>query len=311
MLTEKDSRCYVCGPENPLGLQVAFTRDGSQGSRAHYVARAEHGGWKGILHGGVTFALMDEALGWALYFQELPAVTARVETRFHKPIAVGTAVVVKGWIVKQKGRLYEGHAEVREQSNVRTLLAECDAVMYRTGHIHAHTSTERSEEKMPNANKIAYKVTIRSFQPGDEGQFRQLNEQWIKSLFHMEAKDESAFGDPQHDILSPGGRILMACVQDQVIGCGALLRMSADEYEVAKMAVAPEHRQKGVGRLLLQALLDEARHLRARRLYLETNHRLKNAIRLYQTLGFRPLNPDKITPSPYERADVYMELLLD
>jgi len=33
-----------------------------------YIARAEHGGWDGILHGGVMFALMDEALGWAHYY---------------------------------------------------------------------------------------------------------------------------------------------------------------------------------------------------------------------------------------------------
>ena len=31
---------------------------------------------------------MDEAFGWALYYQQLPAMTARVETRFQKPIQV-------------------------------------------------------------------------------------------------------------------------------------------------------------------------------------------------------------------------------
>src|SRR6266700_6827802 len=55
----KDSRCYVCGPNNPLGLRVPFARDGAQGSQARYTARPEHAGWNGILHGGVTFALMD------------------------------------------------------------------------------------------------------------------------------------------------------------------------------------------------------------------------------------------------------------
>ena len=130
MLGTKNSHCFVCGPDNPLGLQVRFQPCGTQGSRAHYLARQEHGGWTGILHGGVTFALMDEAIGWALYFQHLPAVTARVETKFHKPIPIGAKVLVKASVERQKRRLFEAHAEIRMDDEAETLLAEADAVMY-------------------------------------------------------------------------------------------------------------------------------------------------------------------------------------
>jgi putative acetyltransferase len=40
------------------------------------------------------------------------------------------------------------------------------------------------------------------------------------------------------------------------------------------------------------------------------NHLLTPAIRLYESVGFRQLAPEQVTPSPYNRADVYMELLL-
>ena len=131
MLAKKDSKCYVCGPDNPLGLQVRFRQDGAQGSVARYLARPEHGGWNGILHGGVTFALMDEALGWALYYQNLPAVTARVQTKFRKPIPMGANVVVKAWVVKQRRRLFDMHAEIRMEDAENTLLAETEGTMYR------------------------------------------------------------------------------------------------------------------------------------------------------------------------------------
>lgn len=55
----KDSKCFVWRPDNPFGLQVPFERDGDAGSRTRYIARQEHAGWSGILHGGVTLSLYD------------------------------------------------------------------------------------------------------------------------------------------------------------------------------------------------------------------------------------------------------------
>jgi acyl-CoA thioesterase FadM len=72
---------------------------------------------------------MDEALGWSLYYQSFPAVTARVETRFHKPISVGTKLIVKAWVVKRRRRLFEARAEIRIDGSEATLLAEADATM--------------------------------------------------------------------------------------------------------------------------------------------------------------------------------------
>ena len=86
----KDSKCFVCGPDNPFGLQVRFERDGDAGSRTKYIARQEHAGWSGILHGGVTLSLLGEAFGWCLFFQDVPSVTARIDIRSHKPIPIGT-----------------------------------------------------------------------------------------------------------------------------------------------------------------------------------------------------------------------------
>jgi acyl-coenzyme A thioesterase PaaI-like protein len=102
--------CYVCGPDNACGLQVAFLADGAHGSRALYTARPEHEGWPGLLHGGVTFSLMDEALGWAVHFQGLHGVTARIDTRFRRPIPIGMPVVIKAWTIDQRRRIATARA---------------------------------------------------------------------------------------------------------------------------------------------------------------------------------------------------------
>jgi putative acetyltransferase len=156
----------------------------------------------------------------------------------------------------------------------------------------------------------AEEVLIRSFQAGDEVAFRLLNEQWIKHYFKIEAKDEAVFADPQKIILEPGGQILFAIAGGKSVGCCALLPMDDGEFEVTKMAVAPGHQGKGIGRRLLHAVIEEARRMQARRLYLETNHILEPAIRLYESLGFRRLHPTQVTPSRYDRGDVHMELKL-
>jgi GNAT superfamily N-acetyltransferase len=172
--------------------------------------------------------------------------------------------------------------------------------------------TERNRKVLPSRDRSAStdRITIREFKPGDETCFRKLNEEWITRYFRIERKDAEALADPQSNILASGGRIFFAHIDDQCAGCCALVRCCADEFEVAKMAVTPACQGSGIGRQLLQAVVEAARSAGARRLYLETNHVLAPAIRLYESIGFRHLPPDRIVPSPYARADVYMEMIL-
>src|ERR1700683_4033179 len=136
-------------------------------------------------------------------------------------------------------------------------------------------------------------VTIREFIAGDETAFRKLNEEWIPRYFTVEAKDEEVMADPRGTILDRGGRIFFAVREGNIVGCCALLAMGPGEYEVAKMAITESHRGAGLGRSLLKNVIAEARAGGATRLYLETNHQLTPAIRLYETLGFRHLPPER------------------
>ena len=129
-LIRETKDCYVCGPQNALGLQVKFVRDGENGTRAEYTARAEHCGWPGMLHGGISFALMDEALAYALYMQGLYGVTAKVETRFRIPIAVGSQLIIRAWTLEQRRKLVDARAEIRLRQEGEPLVAEATATMY-------------------------------------------------------------------------------------------------------------------------------------------------------------------------------------
>jgi GNAT superfamily N-acetyltransferase len=154
-------------------------------------------------------------------------------------------------------------------------------------------------------------LTIREFQPGDEPAFRRLNEEWIVRYFAIEAKDEETLADPQTTVLDGGGRIFFAVLNGEPVGCCALIAAGHGEFEVAKMAVTETSRGAGVGRRLLEAVIAGARVSGAKRLTLETNHKLTPAIRLYESVGFRHVPPERIAESPYTRADVWMEMDLE
>jgi len=152
-------------------------------------------------------------------------------------------------------------------------------------------------------------VVYRSFRPGDEAAFLRLNEDWISKLFELEPADREIISQPGKYILDPGGRILIAERDGQAVGCCALVAMGPGEFELAKMTVAESERGSGIGRRLLQFAVEEGRRLGARRLYLESNTKAAAAIHLYEHLGFRHL-PGPDHPSKYQRANVFMELLL-
>jgi GNAT superfamily N-acetyltransferase len=153
-------------------------------------------------------------------------------------------------------------------------------------------------------------IQMRSFQSGDETAFRALNEDWIVKYFALEEPDQVVLGDPVGEILKPGGHIFMAMANDRAIGCCALLAMGDRTFELAKMAVMETYRGQGIGRELLQYTITQARALGAAHLHLGTSTKLPNAIHLYESVGFRHLPPERVVPSPYARANVFMEMLL-
>ena len=151
-------------------------------------------------------------------------------------------------------------------------------------------------------------LTVRSFHPGDEAAFRDINLEWIERYFAVEAKDREVLGNPHKYILDPGGAILLAVEGERPVGVVSLVVMGEGAVELAKMGVRPEAQGKGAGRMLVAAAISAARDMGMKRVYIETNSSLAPALKLYRDAGFQPLKA--AIPSPYARADVQLELWL-
>ncbi|WP_439698736.1 GNAT family N-acetyltransferase [Mucilaginibacter sp. AW1-7] len=153
-------------------------------------------------------------------------------------------------------------------------------------------------------------VTIVPFEEQYSKAFRELNVEWISTYFKMEEKDYQSLDHPQEYILNKGGEILVALYKGEPVGVCALLKMDDPEYdyELAKMAVSPKAHGKGIGWLLGKAIAERAKARGGNTLYLESNTMLKQAISLYQKLGFKKVI-GRFTP--YERCNIQMELQLN
>ena len=149
-------------------------------------------------------------------------------------------------------------------------------------------------------------VQIVDYTPAWQPAFRRLNEEWITKYFRMEEADYKALDHPQEYILDTGGHIYIALYKDEPVGACAIIPMPDGGYELAKMAVSPKAQGLGIGFLIGRACIEKARALGAPRVYLESNTTLKAAINLYYKLGFRKAAGP---PSPYERANIQMELV--
>lgn len=137
--------------------------------------------------------------------------------------------------------------------------------------------------------------------------FRALNEQWIQQFFQLEDTDRKTLENPGEHVLKGGGHILVATEDGQAVGVCALIKLGDDRFELAKMAVAPGMRGRGIGRLLGEAVKKRAAECGARSLYLESNTKLDAAIALYERLGFRRIEGGS---SPYQRCNIQMECRL-
>lgn len=151
-------------------------------------------------------------------------------------------------------------------------------------------------------------IKIAEYQPQYKKSFYELNRKWIEMYWKLEPHDIEALENPEKYILDEGGQIFVALYNGFPVGVCALCRMPEEsiyDFELAKLAVNNSILRKGIGLRLCEAVINEARRMGGKKLFLESNTRLKPAIALYRKLGFKEL--PEYHPS-YERGDIQMEL---
>ena len=115
--------CFVCGESNPFGLKLRFETDGRM-VQTRFVPRAEHIGFKGVVHGGIMATVLDEIMVWACAVPTRRfAYCAELTVRYLQPVVPGAEIVVTGEpVANRKDRIYE--AKAAAFTDAKAMLAE-------------------------------------------------------------------------------------------------------------------------------------------------------------------------------------------
>ncbi|MFO0783944.1 MAG: GNAT family N-acetyltransferase [Phycisphaerales bacterium] len=96
-------------------------------------------------------------------------------------------------------------------------------------------------------------------------------------------------GLQEHEYHSPSIHCFVGWLHNQPVASGVLRVLDATTGEVKRMYVAPALRGQGISRAMLHALEDHARALQLRTVVLETGVKQPEAIGLYESAGYLPM----------------------
>ncbi len=128
MEVQEDRGCFVCGPDNPSGLNARFEQDAANRS-AHCTIRlpGTFQGWQGIVHGGILATLLDETAIYACRTEEEQVVTAEIQVKYRQPARIGIDLVASAVVRERKRKVFTVEAMLHQEGQ---LVAEAEVKIY-------------------------------------------------------------------------------------------------------------------------------------------------------------------------------------
>src|SRR5437867_11258978 len=110
------------------------------------------------------------------------------------------------------------------------------------------------------------------------------------------------------ELSPPNGRLLLASFDGQLVGCAGLRWLSPEIAEMKRVYVRPAFRGRGIGKVLVEAIVAAARLIGYRTLRLQTATLMKDAQAWYQALVFHLIDADLYIPDVMKPLPAFMEL---
>ncbi len=144
-------------------------------------------------------------------------------------------------------------------------------------------------------------IIIRPFNPSDQDRAKILILEGLAE--HFNAIDPTLNPDLKNikeSYLPQGSLFLVAELDGDLVGTGAMITESEDTGRIVRVSVASSHRRMGIGRLITEHLINAADRFYFSRIVIETNDDWHDAIHLYQQCGF----------TEYDRCDGEVHMIM-
>jgi acyl-coenzyme A thioesterase PaaI-like protein len=139
-------RCFGCGRDHPTGLHLEmWGLEDELRVRGSFTVTEHHQGAPGPAHGGVISAAVDEGMGYLLWLVGSPAVTARLEVDFRRPVPIGSRLELHARVDRREGRKIWASMQGRVDDEVAV---EDEALYVMVGLEHFVPHAERMGERM-------------------------------------------------------------------------------------------------------------------------------------------------------------------
>ncbi len=131
LLQPNSRHCFVCGVENPCGLQMRFFQTGPGEVTAFYRAPLCFQGYPGVVHGGIQASMLDEALGRAVMGTDPDSArlfyTAKMTITYRQHVPVEQTLRIVGRVLKDRGRAVRSWAGIYNEAD--ELLTEAEGLL--------------------------------------------------------------------------------------------------------------------------------------------------------------------------------------
>jgi acyl-coenzyme A thioesterase PaaI-like protein len=94
--------CFVCGNTNPHSIGIIWQKNPNGRIESSFVFNIHQQGPPGFVHGGASAAVMDEAMGTAVWQGGYRAATVHLELDYRKPIPIGEEIRIEGWLFSEE-----------------------------------------------------------------------------------------------------------------------------------------------------------------------------------------------------------------
>ena len=117
----------------------------------------------------------------------------------------------------------------------------------------------------------------------DDLDFQNLTRQFDEFLIDIDGEERDFFAQFNNIYIK---NVVICYENEEAIGCGSFKEFEPNVAEIKRMFVNPNHRKKGIAKTILGELINWSQKEHFTTAILETAHKLKPAIDLYQKFGF-------------------------